>query len=72
MSNSDSIGIEINDLDEITLVDMRWLNQHGYGSKATIWRKRKSGHFPEPLENDSGMCKWTVAQIKRYVLSKAS
>jgi len=69
MSTSDSTGIKINDDDEITLIDKHWLKQHGFGSSATIHRKRKDGKFPEPLENDGGISKWTIAQIKRHLNS---
>lgn len=68
MSNSNSTGIEINDLDEITFVDKHWLKQHGHGSSTTIHRKRKLGNFPEPIENYGGISKWTIAQIKRHLL----
>jgi len=57
----------IDPIDEITFVGYRWLEQHGYGSRTTVWRKVKSDpDFPQPV--DEG--KWTLAQIKQYVAKK--
>ncbi len=38
------------------------LEQAGYGSRTTIWRKRRAGKFPEPV-TDSGPDRWTGQQL---------
>ena len=58
--------IEIDPIDEVTLVGYKWLREHGYGSSPTIWRKVKAGKFPGSIEDG----KWTLAQIKRHILKQ--
>lgn len=38
------------------------LKTAGYGSRTTIWRKRRAGQFPEPV-TAGGPDKWTGAQL---------
>ena len=38
------------------------LKDAGYGSRTTIWRRRRAGDFPPPV-TDSGPDKWTGAQL---------
>ena len=67
LNDSNSSEIEIESIDEVTLVGYPWLEKHGHGSRTTIWRKVKAGKFPKPLDDD-GKRKWTLAQIKRHLL----
>lgn len=47
--DSGAEGIEIKEEDYYTFVDEKWLDQHGYGSRVTRWRKRIAGKFPQPV-----------------------
>lgn len=47
----------------------RDLQADGYGSRATIWRKIKSGSFPAPLIEPDGRPFWTREMIEEYVES---
>ncbi len=63
---SEVLPIEVTDLDDVTIVGYRWLDEHGYGTQPTIWRKVKAKTFPAPIDNG----KWTLGQIKRHMNTK--
>ena len=56
----------INEMSEIPFEQRRFtyhdLQAAGYGSRATIWRRRRAGTFPEPI-SEGGTAKWTGAQL---------
>ena len=58
--------IEVTDLDDVTIVGYRWLEDHGHGKQPTVWRKVRDKRLPEPIEPG----KWTLGQIKRHVAAK--
>jgi len=66
MTNNINPVEPVDSLDEATLLDHKWLEAHGHGSRVTIWRKRKEGKFPDPLKDN----KWTLKQIKDHVNSE--
>jgi predicted DNA-binding transcriptional regulator AlpA len=49
------------------LYKYRDLYSLGYGSRSTIWRKIKSGDFPEPLSDSNGNRFWTSKMLDNYV-----
>jgi len=52
--------------DEVTIVGYKWLEEHGHGSRTTVYRKTKAEVFAIPIEEG----KWTLAAIKRYLNKK--
>ncbi len=58
--------IEVTPDDEVQIVGYRWLKEHGFGSRPTVWRKVKAKKHPKPFEDG----KWTLAQIKRHLAKK--
>ncbi|MCH8262384.1 MAG: hypothetical protein IIA77_04960 [Proteobacteria bacterium] len=65
MPNTSS-EIKIHPDDEVTMVGYKWLDEHGHGSRTTVYRKTKAGKFATPVEDG----KWTLAAIKRYLNKK--
>ena len=41
------------------------LNQLGYGSRTTVWRKVRAGLFPKPRSRD-GQPVWRLEDLERY------
>jgi prophage regulatory protein len=41
-------------------------------SRGTVWKLRKSGHFPEPVRLSSKRVAWRESEIARWVSSRTS
>lgn len=42
------------------------LEQKGYGSRVTIWRKVKDGLFPAPIDDGSGRPIWLREDLESW------
>jgi len=49
------------------LNDYRDLDDRGFGSRTTIWRKVKAGRFPPPVYIGEGQPRWRESKLIKYL-----
>ena len=55
--------------EDLRLLSYNDLQELGYGSRVTIWRKVRAGNFPPPIDTDGGK-RWPFTVIQRHVDNK--
>ena len=57
------------DLPNMALIQIRPLVNYKVlpYSATTIWRKCRSGEFPQPIKVSSGITAWSVGDIRKYL-----
>ena len=55
--------------EDLRLLSYKDLEELGYGSRPTIWRKVRAGKFPPPIDTNGGK-RWPFTVIQRHVDNK--